>query len=54
MWHKLVHAYQERREPAYTAEDALRDVAILETVDRSIKTRKKSFSRKSRRGFRII
>lgn len=37
MWQSIVDAYAQGGEPAYTADDALRDVAILEAVDRSIK-----------------
>jgi predicted dehydrogenase len=37
MWQAIVDAYATNSEPAYTVENALRDVAILETVDRSIK-----------------
>lgn len=37
MWQAIVDAYAQNNEPAYTAEKALRDVAILEAVDRSIK-----------------
>jgi scyllo-inositol 2-dehydrogenase (NADP+) len=38
LWQELVTAYREGRDPSYDAEKALRDVAILEAVDRSIKT----------------
>ncbi|RIK38730.1 MAG: hypothetical protein DCC55_20160 [Chloroflexi bacterium] len=37
LWQALATAVRERREPYYTAEMALHDVAILEMVDRSIK-----------------
>ena len=37
MWQALAGAMQDDAEPFYTAEKALHDVAILETVDRSIK-----------------
>jgi predicted dehydrogenase len=37
MWQSILDAYATDSEPAYTAEDALRDVATLEAVDRSIK-----------------
>jgi predicted dehydrogenase len=37
MWQAIADAYATNSEPDYTAENALRDVAILETVDRSIK-----------------
>jgi predicted dehydrogenase len=38
MWQAIARAYQENNEPYYTPEKALADVAILETVDRSLKT----------------
>lgn len=38
MWRAIGAAFRQGRPPAYTAEHALRDVAILEAVDRSIKT----------------
>lgn len=38
MWAALGEAWHTGRAPAYTAEHALRDVAILEAVDRSLKT----------------
>ncbi len=38
MWQALAKAWQANRDPYYTPEKALQDVAILETVDRSIKT----------------
>lgn len=38
MWQAIAKAWQERRDPYYTPEKAVSDVAILETVDRSIKT----------------
>ncbi|MBX2997873.1 MAG: Gfo/Idh/MocA family oxidoreductase [Caldilineaceae bacterium] len=37
MWQAIVDAYLQNREPNYTVQKALRDVAILEAVDRSIK-----------------
>jgi predicted dehydrogenase len=37
LWRAIVEAYAQGGEPAYSAQDALRDVAILEAVDRSIK-----------------
>ena len=38
MWHALVRAFREERDPLYTPEKALHDVAILEAVDQAIKT----------------
>ena len=38
MWHALVQAFGEERDPFYTPERALHDVAILEAVDQAIKT----------------
>jgi predicted dehydrogenase len=38
MWQALATAYRENGEPYYTPERALADVAILEMVDRSIKS----------------
>lgn len=38
LWQALATAIREGREPYYTAEMALQDVAILEAVDRSIKS----------------
>jgi scyllo-inositol 2-dehydrogenase (NADP+) len=38
MWRALRQALAERREPFYTPEKALRDVAILEAIARAIKT----------------
>lgn len=38
MWQALRQAMREQRDPFYTPERALRDVAILEAVDRAIKT----------------
>jgi predicted dehydrogenase len=38
MWHALDRALREQRDPFYTPEKALRDVAILAAVDQSIKT----------------
>ena len=38
MWQALREAWPAGRDPYYTAEKALQDVAILELVDRSIKT----------------
>jgi predicted dehydrogenase len=38
MWQAIIDAYAQKREPAYSTEKALRDVAILEAVDRSIKS----------------
>jgi predicted dehydrogenase len=38
MWRALAQAFHEQREPFYTPERALQDVAILEAVDRAIKT----------------
>ena len=37
MWQALVKAFEEGKEPYYTPERALVDVAILETVDKAIK-----------------
>ncbi len=37
LWDAIVRAIQTNSEPSYDAEKALRDVAILETVNRSIK-----------------
>ena len=37
MWHAFAAAYRDNHEPDYTAAQALRDVAILATVDQSIK-----------------
>jgi scyllo-inositol 2-dehydrogenase (NADP+) len=37
MWHDLRQAFLEQREPHYTAEMALRDVATLEAISQSIK-----------------
>jgi scyllo-inositol 2-dehydrogenase (NADP+) len=38
MWHELVRTYQEGRDPSYSAEEGVRDVALLETMDRAIKS----------------
>ncbi|MCX6050663.1 MAG: Gfo/Idh/MocA family oxidoreductase [Chloroflexi bacterium] len=38
MWQALAQAWQAGHDPYYTPERALQDVAILETVDRAIKT----------------
>jgi predicted dehydrogenase len=38
MWRQIAQAHQEEREPAYSVAHALRDVAVLETVDQAIKT----------------
>jgi predicted dehydrogenase len=38
LWQAILDAYAQNKEPAYSTEKALRDVAILEAVDRSIKT----------------
>ena len=38
MWHALHRAFREQSDPFYTSEKALHDVAILEAVDRAIKT----------------
>lgn len=38
MWHALLRAFREERDPFYTPERALHDVAILEAVDQAIKT----------------
>ena len=38
LWQTMVHAWQAGAEPAYNLERALLDVAILEMVDRSIKS----------------
>jgi hypothetical protein len=38
MWQALAKAWQENKEPYYTTEKALRDVAVVETVAYSIKT----------------
>ena len=38
MWHALMQAFREQRDPFYTPERALRDVAILAAVDQAIKT----------------
>jgi predicted dehydrogenase len=38
MWRALARAFREQRDPFYTPEKALRDVAILEAVDQAIKT----------------
>jgi predicted dehydrogenase len=43
MWQAMIQAYQENRDPYYTPEKALLDVAILEGVDQSIKTKKNIF-----------
>jgi predicted dehydrogenase len=37
MWRALARAFEEGKEPYYTSERALADVAILETVDKAIK-----------------
>jgi hypothetical protein len=37
MWQALAKAFEEGKEPYYTPERALADVAILETVDKAIK-----------------
>jgi len=37
MWHALRQAFVEQRDPFYTAEKALQDVAILEAIDQAIK-----------------
>jgi hypothetical protein len=37
MWQALVKAFEEGKEPYYTPERALADVAILEAVDKAIK-----------------
>lgn len=41
MWHALAQAFQEQREPFYTAEKALNDVAILEAISQAIKSRER-------------
>jgi predicted dehydrogenase len=38
MWHALRQAFEQQRDPFYTPEKALHDVAILEAVDQAIKT----------------
>lgn len=38
MWHALAQAFREQRDPFYTPEKALHDVAILQAVDQAIKT----------------
>ena len=38
MWHALVRAFRELRDPFYTPEKALQDVAILEAINQAIKT----------------
>jgi len=38
MWQALARARQAQQDPFYTPERALQDVAILETIDRAIKT----------------
>ncbi len=41
MWKALSQAMQEQREPFYTPEKALNDVAILEAVDQAIKSQER-------------
>ena len=38
MWHALAQAFRDQRDPFYTPEKALHDVAILQAVDQAIKT----------------
>jgi predicted dehydrogenase len=38
MWRALHQAFQEQRDPCYTPEKALHDVAILEAINQAIKT----------------
>ncbi len=38
MWHELHQAFQDQRDPRYTPEKALDDVAILEAINQAIKT----------------
>jgi predicted dehydrogenase len=38
MWRALAQAFAERREPFYTPEKALDDVATLEAVSQAIKS----------------
>jgi len=38
MWRALQQAFEEQRDPFYTPEQALRDVAILEAINQAVKT----------------